>query len=172
MKRLQPSASDPKAVVEADFLQYLFGIGPAKKGIELLVRHRSHFLTTNLFPQTGRFAVHQLAPLLRRRPKANQRLQVASIMEGLLADELRQDFGADGIGEMVEQDRAAEATAAAPLGGLGHFALSVHSVGQSNARRLYCCQASLCSLITGTMAGHRWRPDHQDCGKVEFGRWS
>ena len=139
MKRLQPSASDPKAVVEADFLQYLFGIGPAKKGIELLVRHRPHFLTTNLFPQTGRFAVHQLTPLLRRRPKANQRLQVSAVMEGLLADILQQDFGADDIGEMVEQDRAAEAAAAAtaPLGGLGHFALSVHSVGQSHAHRLY-----------------------------------
>ena len=64
-------------------------------------------------------------------------------VQGLVADELQQDFGADGVGEMVEQ--------AAPLGELGHFALSVHSVGQSNASRLYCCQASLCSLITATV---------------------
>ena len=142
MERLQPSASNPMAAVEADCLQHLFGIGPAKKGIELLVRHRPHFLTTNLLPQTGRFAVHQLTPLLRRRPKANQRLQVSAviaIMEGLLADILQQDFGADDIGEMVEHDRAAEAAAAAavPLGGLGHFPASVYSVGQSNAHRLY-----------------------------------
>ena len=91
-----------------------------------------------------------MTPLLRRRSQLEQVLHATGAgVQGLVADELQQDFGADGIGEMVEQYRAAEAAAAAaaPLVGLGHFALSVHSVGQSNARRLYCCRASLCSLV-------------------------
>jgi hypothetical protein len=92
----------------------------------------------------------------------------AAGVQGLVADELRQDFGADGIGEMVEQDRAAEAAAAAaaPLGGLGHFALSVHSVGQSNARRPVLLSGK--PLLTGRSNDGGASIADRD----QFGRWS